>query len=173
MKNNKGFSMVELIIVIAIMAILVGAIAPTLLKYIKKSRKSADLDNADILADAVQVALVEKTVDDYIITSGLPYTIDTDNLRSAANSGNVFAEYILKTIGGQPKIKYKSNGATTFEIVVADLDGSSTDTDTTSYIVQILAKGATVTSTSGAAASPVVNDGAMLWPEPDAVYNSN
>ncbi|MCQ2541905.1 MAG: prepilin-type N-terminal cleavage/methylation domain-containing protein, partial [Lachnospiraceae bacterium] len=30
MKNNKGFSLVELIIVIAIMAILVGVIAPQL-----------------------------------------------------------------------------------------------------------------------------------------------
>ena len=30
-KNNKGFSLVELIIVIAIMAILAGALAPCLL----------------------------------------------------------------------------------------------------------------------------------------------
>ena len=32
--NNKGFSLVELIIVIAIMAILAGAIAPALIRYI-------------------------------------------------------------------------------------------------------------------------------------------
>ena len=32
-KNNKGFSLVELIIVIAIMAILAGALAPALIKY--------------------------------------------------------------------------------------------------------------------------------------------
>ncbi|MBR3517707.1 MAG: prepilin-type N-terminal cleavage/methylation domain-containing protein, partial [Lachnospiraceae bacterium] len=31
MKNNKGFSLVELIIVIAIMAILVGVMAPQLI----------------------------------------------------------------------------------------------------------------------------------------------
>ncbi|HAL02696.1 MAG TPA: hypothetical protein DCP07_05005, partial [Lachnospiraceae bacterium] len=36
MKNNKGFSLVELIIVIAIMAILVGVMAPQLIKYIEK-----------------------------------------------------------------------------------------------------------------------------------------
>ncbi|MBO6205612.1 MAG: prepilin-type N-terminal cleavage/methylation domain-containing protein, partial [Lachnospiraceae bacterium] len=38
MKNNKGFSLVELIIVIAIMAILVGVMAPQLIKYIEKSK---------------------------------------------------------------------------------------------------------------------------------------
>ncbi|MDF2801615.1 MAG: prepilin-type N-terminal cleavage/methylation domain, partial [Anaerocolumna sp.] len=36
--NNKGFSLVELIIVIAIMAILSGALAPQLIKYLDKSR---------------------------------------------------------------------------------------------------------------------------------------
>ena len=35
-KDNKGFSLVELIIVIAIMAILAGALAPALIKYIAK-----------------------------------------------------------------------------------------------------------------------------------------
>ena len=44
--NNKGFSLVELIIVIAIMAILAGAIAPALIRYIDKSRKSNDVSSA-------------------------------------------------------------------------------------------------------------------------------
>ena len=36
--GNKGFSLVELIVVIAIMAVLVGVLAPTLIKNIEKSR---------------------------------------------------------------------------------------------------------------------------------------
>lgn len=40
--NNKGFSLVELIIVIAIMAILIVVLAPQYLKYVEKSRVSSD-----------------------------------------------------------------------------------------------------------------------------------
>ncbi len=53
MKNNKGFSLVELIIVIAIMAILVGIMAPQLIKYIEKAKVSSDLRNLEAIYDAV------------------------------------------------------------------------------------------------------------------------
>lgn len=55
--NNKGFSLVELIIVIAIMAILAGAIAPALIKYIDKSRKSNDVSAAKTFKTAIETAL--------------------------------------------------------------------------------------------------------------------
>lgn len=41
--DNKGFSLVELIIVIAIMAILVGVVGTQVIPYIEKSRQSKDL----------------------------------------------------------------------------------------------------------------------------------
>lgn len=53
--NNKGFSLVELIIVIAIMAVLIGVLAPQYLKYVEKSRRAADLDNFQQIISAVQV----------------------------------------------------------------------------------------------------------------------
>jgi len=40
--NNKGFSLVELIIVIAIMAILVGVVCPQVIPYLERSRKAKD-----------------------------------------------------------------------------------------------------------------------------------
>ena len=41
-KDNKGFSLVELIIVIAIMAILVGIVGSQVLPYLTKSREAKD-----------------------------------------------------------------------------------------------------------------------------------
>lgn len=62
MKNNKGFSMVELIIVIAIMAIVVGAIAPFLLKYVEKTNVSSDYQLADTIRSAVAYSIVDAKV---------------------------------------------------------------------------------------------------------------
>lgn len=61
-KNNKGFSLVELIIVIAIMAILVGVIAPQLIKYIEKSRTSADVQFCDTVHTALLIAMSDISV---------------------------------------------------------------------------------------------------------------
>lgn len=52
-KNNGGFSLVELIVVIAIMVVLVAVLAPVFTKYIESSRKSTDVQNANSIAEAV------------------------------------------------------------------------------------------------------------------------
>lgn len=57
MKNNKGFSLVELIIVIAIMAILAAAIAPALVRYIDKSRRADDLALCETVGKAVLLTI--------------------------------------------------------------------------------------------------------------------
>ena len=63
-KNNKGFSLVELIIVIAIMAALVAILAPQYIKYVEKSRQAADISAADSIMGAVKtVALDPETYD--------------------------------------------------------------------------------------------------------------
>jgi len=58
-KNSKGFSLVELIIVIAIMAILVGILAPQFVQYVNKSRKSTDIKNIQEIISAVQVYVAD------------------------------------------------------------------------------------------------------------------
>lgn len=52
--NDKGFSLVELIIVIAIMAILIVVLAPQYLRYVERSRNSTDLQNAVTIRTAIE-----------------------------------------------------------------------------------------------------------------------
>lgn len=61
-KNNAGFSLVELIIVIAIMAIAVGVMAPQLIKYIEKTNVSSDMQLADTIRTGVAMAIVDVEV---------------------------------------------------------------------------------------------------------------
>ena len=53
--KNKGFSLVELIIVIAILAILVGVMAPMLIRYIEKTNVSSDIQLCDTIKEAVNL----------------------------------------------------------------------------------------------------------------------
>lgn len=53
-KDNKGFSLVELIIVIAIMAILVGIVGTQVIPYLNKSRVQRDVE----LLSAISTAAV-------------------------------------------------------------------------------------------------------------------
>ena len=59
MKDNKGFSLVEIIVVIAIMAVLIGIMAPTLMGNIEKSRESNDLTTLDTVFEAVRMACAD------------------------------------------------------------------------------------------------------------------
>jgi len=61
--NNKGFSLVELIVVVAIMAVLVGVLAPSYLKYVEKAREQICHTNADNYIRAI--AFEAQTVEEY------------------------------------------------------------------------------------------------------------
>lgn len=87
--GNKGFSLVELIVVIAIMAVLVGALAPTLIKNIEKSRESKDAQNIEQIKSSVEVALQDETAyDEAVPTGSTPSTNPLVTLTSATASVN-------------------------------------------------------------------------------------
>lgn len=102
-KNNKGFSLVELIIVIAIMAILAGALAPALIKYINKSRRSADISNADTIRTAVQTAMSDEDAMEELMKAG----DQTDASVSELEAITTFGGELKSILGDKASIKSK------------------------------------------------------------------
>ena len=64
-QNNDGFSLVELIVVIAIMVILVSMMVPKIIGYIQKAHNISDCNNAKTMADAVLAAMAAGDIIDY------------------------------------------------------------------------------------------------------------
>ncbi len=88
--NNKGFSLVELIIVIAIMAILIVVLAPQYLKYVEKSRVSSDQTTIVEYINAMQVIAADP---DITLASGTDYS-----LKSTAGSDAIVVSGPLATL---------------------------------------------------------------------------
>ena len=99
--NNKGFSLVELIIVIAIMAILIGVMAPNLLRFIERTNVSADTQVADSLRMALITAIADPMTNSankntFINDFSTPDELDETAL---ANVGGEFYNAVVETLG--------------------------------------------------------------------------
>lgn len=103
--NDKGFSLVELIIVIAIMAILIAVLAPQYLKFVERSRKSADRDTVDQLVRAVQIDYADPET-----TNDPTGTITITNKSTAVTTSNATGKLAdILTAAGINNIVLKSH----------------------------------------------------------------
>lgn len=112
-KDNNGFSLVELIIVIAIMAILVGIVGTQVIPYINKSKKAKDgqivssYSTAAVTAyssNAAKITIPDSNKYDFYLYGSLAPTDDAKD-----KDAKVLAEAIKElTYTTMPKSKFAS-----------------------------------------------------------------
>ena len=109
--NNKGFSLVELIIVIAIMAVLVGVLAPQFIKYVERSRQAADLQNVQELKTAIEVYAADGSLggNATITVKNKQATVDDTNGKAAIEAAGLTSPVTLKSDWGATGATYTFN----------------------------------------------------------------
>ena len=137
--NNKGFSLVELLIVIAIMVILVAVLAPQYLRYVEKSRVSSDTQTTVELINVMQVLAADPDVKltvgtDYSATGNTDGTVKlSDALKTELKNNSMMDDDAMNNIkyqssaykdgGVKIELKYDST-AKIWKIVTAGVDSS-------------------------------------------------
>lgn len=118
--GNKGFSLVELIVVIAIMAILVAVLAPTLLSKIEESREGTDYSALGELKTAVEEAVLgSETIynavkTDMGVNNSISYkvTISSNKITKIGNGTSAAETKILSAVTKVlPDFEFKSDAA--------------------------------------------------------------
>lgn len=115
MKNSKGFTLMEMLIVVAIIAVLVAVMIPTMTSALEKSREAADLANTrSAYAQLLVAGLTEEDPSAYNTTDGI-----VTYSRTGANAGEYVYTAVVKLT--QKQAGWKTAGA---ETAVAGLKAS-------------------------------------------------
>lgn len=127
-KDNKGFSLVELIVVILIMAVIAVALAPQVMKWVGKSKESTDKNNIGQIESAVNAGVADYMAQNNVAkvpkakytvgVSGLE-VVAADTATDSAPSGKTLKECIEAAMNGKyPQVQ--QDGTKKFQIVIAE-----------------------------------------------------
>ena len=121
MKNNKGFSLVELIVVIAIMAILAAVAIPTFASFIEKANVASDKQFVDDLKYSITLA---NTVydDDATLTAITVDASGMDEVTYTVGDVTVVIDVAAKTADAT-----KAENSTTSDAKVAEIEKAAAD----------------------------------------------
>lgn len=140
-KNQKGFSLVELIVVLVIMAILAAALIPSLTGYIRQTRQSTAKNEASMCVSAAQTISSSAFADpsgkyNWVYATAKTSTFSTFATGEAITSGDIIEE-----------VKSMSEVPSAASITSITIDAT---TGVVEGLVYVSANGQTVKYVSGA-----------------------
>ena len=110
-KNNSGFSLVELIIVIAIMAVLIGVLAPQFIKYVESSRQSTDMQNVEAMKTAVEAFVADgSTSASVTVPAKIKITVNGTAKTASVDGTDVITELDNTGLTNSGSLKLQSAG---------------------------------------------------------------
>ena len=152
--NKKGFTIVELVIVIAVIAILAAVLIPTFSNLIKKANQSSDIQLIRNLNNAVAAAAKENITIAEAIAAAATFDIAVDDIEAKAKGNKILWDDVAKVfcyLNGDT-VEYISNVATAgtgANLWIIDTDGDTeTDADYSSYVLGV-AEGTTINAKNG------------------------
>ena len=78
-KDNNGFSLVEMIVVVLIIAIIAVALAPQVMKWVENSRIASDLETKEAIEKMCQYALTDEDIFAEVKDGGYTILIEKDS----------------------------------------------------------------------------------------------
>lgn len=113
-KNNKGFSLVELIVVVLIMGIIAVALAPQVMKWVGTARDNSDKNTGKDIKSAIQVAVADAQNRGYVPSATSSIAFTSAGVASLGNSALIDA--ITEVTGGDYSATKANGGTFSFEI---------------------------------------------------------
>ena len=126
--NNKGFSLVELIVVVAIMAVLMAVLVPTLIRNVEKTRVQKDKSAIAEIHHATELAIADEefldakpsTNGSNAATEGKKGVVTVADLFADDTASTKLATEVSNTVGATVKLTSKMKKDCV--VVIASLD---------------------------------------------------